>query len=106
MRFASPASLGFKPPPASRRLSRGRSALAWAVGLFLSIQLTGGLLLAYAWPDVCFPSLGRLRREWRSRPDGPEVLCVGSSRFGMGLRPSVMERPSGRNSAVRPRGES
>lgn len=77
----------------SRRLSHGRrarAALMWAAGLFVTGQLAGGLLLDYAWPAVRFPSLAQLLDRRRSGPEDAQILCLGSSRFGIGLRPSVM----------------
>jgi hypothetical protein len=78
----------------ARRLPRGRrgrAALVWAVGFFLAAQLGAGLLLDYVWPDVRSEWFARVDRRWRSWPEGPDVVCLGSSRFQAALVPAVMQ---------------
>jgi len=64
---------------------RGRSALLWAGGLFLLLQFLGGLVLDYAWTAVRFPTAARLLAYLETRPKAPDIVCLGSSRFGLGL---------------------
>lgn len=77
----------------SRGQSRGRrglAVLAWGLGLYALAQLAGGLALDYIWPDVRFPSFGQVLQHWRACKRTPDVLCIGSSRFGAGIVPAAM----------------
>jgi hypothetical protein len=64
---------------------RARSAFLWALGLFLSAQLTGGFLIDYVWPAVRFPSCARVLARLAEDHRHPDILCLGSSRFAHGL---------------------
>jgi hypothetical protein len=75
----------------ARRLPRGRAALVWAVGFFLAAQLLAGLLLDYVWPDVRSEWFARVDHRWRNWPEGPDVVCLGSSRFQAAIVPPVMQ---------------
>ncbi len=72
------------------RCRRGLAILAWGFTFFALAQLVGGLGLDYLWPAVRFPSFGQVLRHWRARRRTPDILFIGSSRFGAGVMPAVM----------------
>ena len=65
-----------------RKQARARQSLRWAVGLFFAVQLVGGLLLDYRWPEIRFPSVARTLKALSRTDVSPEIMCLGSSRFG------------------------
>jgi hypothetical protein len=83
-----------------RNQRRARSALGWCLGIFLVVQVGSGLLLDYCWPLFRFPSAARiLTAARRHRP--ADVVCLGSSRFEIAIRPDEIarllpRRPDGR----------
>lgn len=58
-------------------------ALAWAALFCLLFQLAGGILLDYRWPQVRFATAEYLFSTLRARPQGPDVIALGSSRIGL-----------------------
>src|SRR5437763_8271 len=74
-----------------RRGRRGRAALLWAAGLFAASQLTLSLLLDYVCPSVRSTWFANVDQVWRSRPVGPDVLCLGSSRMASDLLPAALK---------------
>lgn len=64
---------------------RGMRTVAWAVAGVLFLHLVGGLLLDYRWPEVRFPSAESTLQALRRQPRDPDILCLGSSRFGAGF---------------------
>jgi|GEM_PF-2600780 len=74
--------------PAERRQAnarRGLRTLLWALGAFTATQLLGGLLLDYVWPGIRFPTAELTFKALARQPRSPDIMCVGSSRFGAGF---------------------
>ena len=65
---------------------RGRRALLWAVAVFALAQFGGGLLLDYVWPELRFPTAHLTFKALQQQPRSPDVMCLGSSRFGAGFQ--------------------
>jgi hypothetical protein len=63
----------------------GRRTLLWVVGVFFGLQLAAGVVLDHYWPEVRFPTAGRLWRMVQDCPRSPDIVFLGSSRFGMGV---------------------
>jgi hypothetical protein len=71
---------------------RGRRVLAWMAGVFVLVQLSAGLLLDYRWPWVRWPSSARALACLKGdRPGGPDIVFMGSSRFGSCIRADVVQ---------------
>lgn len=71
---------------------RGRRIVGWTIAIFAVVQLAAGLLLDYRWPLVRFPSAGNVSKRLElCRPDGPDIVFLGSSRFGNSIRPDVVQ---------------
>jgi hypothetical protein len=95
---------------------RARAVLLWAAGLFAAVQLTASLLLDYAWPLLRFPSARRTMAALAAEPGPPEIVALGSSRFGAGIAPHEIGallgrqldagRPVGVFNAAAPAGDS
>src|SRR5262245_17425073 len=64
---------------------RGRRASLWAFAVFVLIQLGGGLLLDYVWPQLRFPTAYLTFKALQQQAKPPDVMCLGSSRFGAGF---------------------
>jgi hypothetical protein len=64
---------------------RGWRALGWALSVFVLAQLVGGLLLDYVWPELRFPTAALTFKALEKQPKSPDIVCVGSSRFGAGF---------------------
>src|SRR4051812_43336487 len=62
-----------------------RRRLTVALGAFLAAQVAFGLLLDYRWPLLRFPSAQDVASRVASRPSGPDVITLGSSRLAEGL---------------------
>jgi hypothetical protein len=70
---------------------RMRATVFWTVGVFLAMQLLTSLMLDCAWPLLRFPSAATLVSELRRSSAHPEIICLGSSRFGAGINSPVVE---------------
>jgi hypothetical protein len=66
---------------------RGWRATLWGIAFVLLVQLTGGLLLDYRWPDIRFPAAARVLARCQSPSEGPVIVALGSSRFDGGILP-------------------
>lgn len=64
---------------------RGRCILFWMLGSFFALQLAGGFLLEHVFPQVRFPFLYRQLALLDEQPRPPNIVFLGSSRFGCGL---------------------
>jgi hypothetical protein len=64
--------------------------LLWTAAVFAVIQLVGGLLLDYCWPHIRSPQAGALFARLDRLPRTPEIVCLGSSRFQLGIKESVL----------------
>ncbi len=64
---------------------RGWRTLGWALATFFAVHLIGGLLLDYHWPHLRFPSADATLKTLTKQPRSPDVICLGSSRFGAGF---------------------
>ena len=84
-------------PNRAAQLRRCRNSLIWAAATFLCCQLVGGLLIDYVWPGIRFRGLDDQLAQCRqaSCTDRPVVLALGSSRFGCGLQPALVEEALG-----------
>jgi hypothetical protein len=84
-------------------LARGRKALAWALAIFLFVQIAVGLGLDNFWPNLRFPNAAFALGEYQPRAHLAGVVCLGSSRMGMCFRAAeiaqVMRERCG-NSAI------
>lgn len=67
------------------RSRRGRRALLWAFTVFVLVQLGGGLVLDYIWPELRFPTAYLTFKALQQQAKAPDVMCLGSSRFGAGF---------------------
>jgi hypothetical protein len=68
-----------------------RRSLLWAALCFCLAHLLAGLLLDYHWPQVRFPEFQLVLDELDSMRPGPDIVFVGSSRFGYGLNRDILE---------------
>ncbi|OAI47466.1 hypothetical protein AYO44_09550 [Planctomycetaceae bacterium SCGC AG-212-F19] len=73
--------MAVRPVTVHRR--RVRRTLLWGAALFLLVQLGAGVVLDRVGLAIRFPSAARALD--RLPPDGPEIVCLGSSRFIHGL---------------------
>lgn len=64
---------------------RGWQTLGWTLATFFAVHLLGGLLLDYRWPHLRFPSADATLKVLARQPRSPDVICLGSSRFGAGF---------------------
>jgi hypothetical protein len=64
---------------------RGLKVLLWMGLAYLCIQLVGGIILDYHLPQLRFPSATATFEALSRLPHAPEVICLGSSRFGAGF---------------------
>lgn len=88
----SPAGAALATRPGPRRLAlaaRGRKALAWAAALFVLACLAGWALI-----DLCplryrFPEAAFVVNHAPAGDHSPEVVLLGSSRFGLGINPAA-----------------
>lgn len=71
---------------------RAQAALLWALGLFLAVQLAAGYVLDEWGLAVRFPTAARHLAYLQSRPRQPDIVCLGSSRFGLGLSAPTMQQ--------------
>jgi hypothetical protein len=71
--------------------------------VFVAVQLLGGLLLDYGWPQVRFPLAGRVWARLDTLPRSPEIVVLGSSRLQGGVSTAVLDPllPQGTNPALR-----
>src|SRR5262245_1908229 len=67
---------------------KARSALIWAAAYFVVLQLAGSLLFDYVWTAVRFPSAAQVLIRLEQRGKNPDIVCLGSSRFGAGINES------------------
>jgi hypothetical protein len=75
--------------PSSRR---ARRALLWAAILFLLVQLLAGVALDYYGMAVRFPTAAHLLAALDASQRKPNIVFLGSSRFGMGLSAPEISR--------------
>jgi len=61
---------------------RGFRIVLWTMGLFVLAQVLGGLVLDYLWIRVRFPWQADMYEILQARARPPEILFLGSSRFG------------------------
>src|SRR5436190_10492032 len=71
---------------------RCRRTLAWLACTFVAAQIVAGLWFDYVQPRVRFSQLYRQLDLLRDRPTSPDILCLGSSRFGTCLVDQEMTR--------------
>lgn len=64
---------------------RAKATVVWFVVLFLLVQLAGSWLLDNAWLPLRFPTAARLLAHLDTLHRPPDVVLLGSSRFGIGL---------------------
>lgn len=64
---------------------RAKSAVVWFAALFLLVQLAGSWLLDHAWLPLRFPTAARLLAHLDKHHRPPDIVLLGSSRFGIGL---------------------
>jgi hypothetical protein len=91
----------------SRFARHGRSAVLWAVPVFLLGQLALNLAIERWRPSVRYPEYGfrlaSLRKQIRTHPGRPVAVMLGTSRTEAGVRPGVLEdlhTPDGREPVV------
>ena len=71
---------------------RGWRVMLWACGVFVAAQLVAGLLIDTCWQRVRFPSAAEVFRQIEAgRKRGPDILFLGSSRFGSSIVPGVIQ---------------
>lgn len=75
------------PTRKDRHSRHARAVLLWAVALYGAVQLTAGLLLDYRWPLLRFPSAAYRMIQLSQQSATPDVVTLGSSRFGAGIVP-------------------
>src|SRR5262245_16686293 len=68
--------------PTSRR---SRRAVLWGAGLYLLLQVGGGIALEGLVPLYRFPSARDALDALASQPTPPRLVVLGSSRFGCGF---------------------
>lgn len=66
---------------------RGWRSILWAVVFVLLVQVAGGLLLDYEWPDIRFPAAARVLSRCPAPSAEPVIVTLGSSRFDGGILP-------------------
>jgi hypothetical protein len=71
---------------------RSRSAVLWAVAIFVLAQFASGLLLDYRGLAIRFPSAAAVTNALTPDRPAPDIVCVGSSRFGCGIVPTEISR--------------
>src|SRR5947209_17141023 len=71
---------------------RARAAIGWAAGLFVAVQVAGGVFLDYAKPLVRFPSAKAVLAVARQDPTPPTFAFFGSSRTGAAVHSDVLDR--------------
>jgi hypothetical protein len=62
--------------------ARSKRTILWLAGTFVVLQLVAGLWFDYVQPRVRFAHLHRQLDKLAARPKSPDILCLGSSRFG------------------------
>ncbi len=70
---------------------RGLRILRWVACLFVLAQLLGGLLLDYVWVRPRHPMQADTYAMLKARRHPPEILFLGSSRFGGDVNCAVMD---------------
>ncbi|MBI2804191.1 MAG: hypothetical protein HYX68_04305 [Planctomycetes bacterium] len=70
---------------------RGLRILLWIPCLFLLAQISGGLVLDYAWVRPRYPMKDDMLTNLHSRKHLPEIVFLGSSRFGSDIDCGVMD---------------
>jgi hypothetical protein len=66
------------------RAGRGRNVLLWAAGLYLAAILVLDVAIDSRWPELRSPYLVDILYQLGQVPSGgPQVVCIGTSRFGM-----------------------
>lgn len=71
----------------TRKRHRPLSVLGWAGICFLTLQIGLGLSLDYLVPLVRFPALAQVLRACPPPSDEKLIVCLGSSRFQVGIDP-------------------
>jgi hypothetical protein len=64
---------------------RSRTAIGWALGLFVVVQVASGLVLDYGTPLIRFPSARSVLGVARQDPTPPSFAFFGSSRTGAAI---------------------
>ncbi|MBL8792300.1 MAG: hypothetical protein JNM56_00190 [Planctomycetia bacterium] len=64
---------------------RAKQSVVWFAGLFLLVQLAGSWLLDHPWLPLRFRTATRLLAHLDANHRRPDVVLLGSSRFGIGL---------------------
>lgn len=67
------------------RHRRGGRILLWMFAFFVAGQLGGGALLDRLWPQLRFPFLYQQLDRLDAQPQPPDIVFLGSSRFGSGV---------------------
>jgi hypothetical protein len=73
-----------------RLQDRGRRVVVWLVGLFVATQLGIGFFLDYFCLGVRFPQAAGHERRWAAMAQPPDIVCLGSSRFGCVIAPDAL----------------
>ncbi len=76
----------------SRKKSRGCQVLAWFVAVFFVTQIALSSALDTIWAHVRFPYFFQQLDRIEQLPSGPDVVCLGSSRFGSDIEHREMTR--------------
>ncbi len=85
---------------ASALRRRMRVALLWAAALFLSLQLAIGVILDFVCPLIRFPSAAEMLAYLKQCPAPPEIVCLGSSRFGSGILTDTAQDALGKQAGL------
>jgi hypothetical protein len=72
---------------------RGRRTVLWAVLCFAALQGVGTWLMDGRWLHLRFPNAAGVLTHVRTQPRSPDILCLGSSRFGAAfLAPDIQHQ--------------
>lgn len=71
---------------------RARSALIWTLAFVALAQLVIGLLIDYRGLAIRFPLAAAILNTLTPGGPSPDIICVGSSRFGCGIVPEQISR--------------
>src|SRR5437588_98967 len=70
---------------------RGFRIVLWLVVLYSAAQLLGGLVLDYVWVRPRYPYRADMYATLRARQPTPEIIFLGSSRFGGDISCPVLD---------------
>src|SRR5256885_6920524 len=70
--------------------ARNRRLLLWTAAVFLALETAGGLVLDYRFPQIRFPFAFGTLDKLRAEPHAPDLVYLGSSRFGTCLSESEL----------------